>query len=142
MAARLWIAPEGCLSLVQDAWLPEPSSPLYASDSGVLTLAELSQLGCLMLLGEPCSGKSVAMQQAARQARGANPADAVVEVDLGSAETSGELRRMIFEQPDVQTHLAGSGQIHLFLDLWPTRWACTSRGHTHLNNEARGASAP
>src|SRR5438309_300878 len=113
---RGWIAPEGRLSLVHDAWLPEQSSPLYPSDPGVVTLAELAQVRCLMLLGEPGSGKSVAMQQAARHAREANHADAVVEVDLGSAETSGELQRMILEQPDVEAHLAGSGQLYLFLD--------------------------
>ncbi len=113
---RGWIAPEGRLSLVDEAWLPEQSSPFYPADPGVVTLADLAEHRCLMLLGEPGSGKSVAMGQAARHARETEEAAGVVEVDLGSAETSSELQRMILEQPEVVAHLAGSGQLHLFLD--------------------------
>jgi hypothetical protein len=89
---RGWIAPEGRLSLVDEAWLPEQSSPFYLADPGVVTLADLAEHRCLTLLGEPGSGKSVAMGQAARHARETEETAGVVEVDLGRAETSSELQ--------------------------------------------------
>ena len=49
---RGWIAPEGRLSFVDEAWLPEQSSPFYPADPSVVTLADLAEHRCLMFLGE------------------------------------------------------------------------------------------
>jgi hypothetical protein len=112
---RGWVAPDGALTLSDEAWLPEQNAQLIWGGSEVVTLSEVAA-ECLMLLGEPGSGKSVAMEQTVDAASKEDDEDDVVFVDLGIAQTPEELERSILDEPKVQEHIAGSGRLRLYLD--------------------------
>ncbi len=113
---RGWIAPDGRLALADEAWLPEQNAQLIWGGSDVVTLSEVAAERCLMLLGEPGSGKSVAMEQAVDVARKEDDEADIVFVDLGIAQSPAELERSILDEPKVQEHIAGSGELRLYLD--------------------------
>jgi hypothetical protein len=111
---RGWVAPDGNLPLVMDAWLPEPEQ---LAGSGVVTLDEVRDIACVVLLGEPGSGKSYALEQEAYAARRLlQDDDKVLFVDLGDAQDGRELRERIFEDALTERWSGGSGRLHLFLD--------------------------
>lgn len=97
-----------------DAWLPEPE---LLSGSGVVTLEEVRDVACVVLLGEPGAGKSYALEHEADAARRlAREDDDVLFVDLGDPQDGRELRERVFEDAVVERWGAGSGRLHLSLD--------------------------
>jgi hypothetical protein len=81
---RGWIAPDSELPLLMESWLPEPE---MLDGTGVVTLEEVRNVPCLMLLGEPGSGKSHVLRQEGEEIRQHAAGEAVVSVTWGFPRT-------------------------------------------------------
>jgi hypothetical protein len=113
---RGWIPPEGDLVLTADAWLPEEDF-LDLMGSNVTTLDKVRDIGCLMLLGEPGAGKSVALAHEAEAVREqTGDVDEVLLIDMGVPQTSAELVESIFGSEEMRRWKGGDGHLHLYLD--------------------------
>jgi hypothetical protein len=85
--------------------------------SEVVTLEDVRHLPCLVLLGEPGSGKSVSLLQEAQSATATvSSDDEVLCVDLGLAQDPRALRDSVFGDPAVMRWREGRGRLQLFLD--------------------------
>ena len=83
----------------------------------MVTLEDVRDVPSLLLLGEPGSGKSVALHQEEQATRMlVSPDDEVLIVDLGEAQDARELREKIFAAPPVVSSRERAGRLHLFLD--------------------------
>ncbi|HEY6760666.1 MAG TPA: hypothetical protein VI318_14305 [Baekduia sp.] len=114
---RGWVAPEGALPLIHDAWLPE-AELFQHGGSGVVTLEDVRAVPALVLLGEPGSGKSECLRRESTITEEATKADGdeVLLVDLGLAMDARELRERVFEGPKFVAWRNGTGRLHLYLD--------------------------
>jgi hypothetical protein len=113
---RGWVPPEGVLQLVHDAWLPELDL-LEFTNSDVVTLEQVRGVRCLLLLGEPGSGKSFSLRREAVEVRKSAAADdLVLYKDLGLASDARDLRESVFEDARLLSWREGAGALHLFLD--------------------------
>jgi hypothetical protein len=99
-----------------DAWLPEPDELAFIS-SEVVELDDLADVPCLLLVGEPGSGKSYELYRAARQAEESKDAgDEVKFFDLGRPASAAELKDDLFAAPELIRFKASQGRLFLFLD--------------------------
>ena len=85
--------------------------------SEVLELEELTDVQCLLLVGEPGSGKSYELYRAAARAKeNEGSGDEVMFFDLGQPATAAELKNELFAAPELVRFKASQSRLFLFLD--------------------------
>jgi len=113
---RGWVPPDGRLPLDEDAWLPE-RDVLELLTSDVVEFEDVEGIPCLLLVGEPGTGKSCALRQAAQRAEtNKAPTDELLWYDLGVASNVRDIKDELFGAPAVRRFATSRGRLHLFLD--------------------------
>lgn len=112
---RFWYPKGGNWKPDFAGYLDDPeSSYAYITNLEVVPFAAMSGTPCLILLGEPGSGKSIALDQAFEEAKGkGKPA---LKFGLRGYDSSSELSNEIFGNPVFQDWLNDSYHLDLFLD--------------------------
>jgi hypothetical protein len=116
---RFWCRREGRYSLSDDGFLVDPESELaryYPTDA--VPFESIASSRCLVLLGEPGSGKSTAMQREYASAETANAVtgDYALWVDLREYSTDLRLSDKVFNSLKMQQWRNGTQILRLFLD--------------------------
>jgi hypothetical protein len=116
-AARFWL-PEGQEIPVFDAgFMPDPAGFWSGAVPDGRPLAGLSDIACLILIGEPGLGKSTALRAEYERIQvELGNEDRAHFVELGCTRQAETLREEIFGSPEYTGWLAGEGRLHLFLD--------------------------
>jgi hypothetical protein len=132
---RGWVPPDGRLPQDADAWLPERDVlALLASD--VVEFDDVEGIPCLLLVGEPGTGKSCALQQAAQRAATQKAlGDEVLCYDLGAASNVREIKHELFGAPEVRRFETAGGRLHLFLDSLDEAKVQVRRVVSHLEEQ-------
>jgi hypothetical protein len=116
---RFWGRRDAQFSLGDDGYLADPEGQYGTFLNPHATPVDfLSDVPCLVLLGEPGMGKSYTMA-ASRQAvseRIAASGDRVLWLDLHEVGSDQQLYRKLFDARDFQEWRDGTGRLHLFLD--------------------------
>ncbi len=118
---RFWVPREGRFSLADDGFLVDPDSESAAFyEMDVVSFESISHFPCLVLLGEPGSGKSTALDQerSAVEADLATTADRFIYEDLRAFQTDYRLAQKVFGHPELTAWKAkaSTSTLHLFLD--------------------------
>jgi hypothetical protein len=115
---RFWAKQDGTISLADGGYLVEPSREAsWRGATDLRTLPELSGMRALALLGEPGMGKSFALGVEAERLRTAAESTAtVLHTDLRAFSSDHLLYKKVFEDPQLQSWKAGSGELILMLD--------------------------
>lgn len=111
---RFWAPVDGELDLSDDGYLPDVKfhgKRMY--NAGVVPLDELASSACLVLLGEPGTGKSQAVRVAAGRAVGPDEAG---HFNLKSCSTDVGLLAEVFNHPKLAAWAAGNTRLTLWLD--------------------------
>ncbi|MBC8134610.1 MAG: hypothetical protein H8F28_01815 [Fibrella sp.] len=141
---RFWCPRKGRISLDSDGYLIDPETDRgKIVNTDLVTLSTLTQVPCLVLLGEPGAGKSKTMarerQALATSIQGSS--DVVLHVDLRSADSRQSLKDMILEKDEFRTWKLGSHRLHLFLDSLDECLLKAESAATFLTDELPGESA-
>lgn len=113
---RFWCARDGSYTLDGDGFLRDPDSAWFGSHSlnpDAVRTAELRERRCLVLLGEPGSGKSTQASRAGQLVPDGVP---VVSIDLAAYGSEERLVREVFDAPEFVAWAAGTGALCLVLD--------------------------
>ncbi|GJM36843.1 MAG: hypothetical protein DHS20C19_02100 [Acidimicrobiales bacterium] len=109
---RFWCPREDAYHLAGDGFLRDPDIS-YSQPANVRRTAEFAQEQCLVMLGEPGTGKSKAAADSASLA----PAGvATIPVDLAEYGSEDRLVRDLFEDPRLAEWAGGESEICLVLD--------------------------
>lgn len=116
---RFWVSRSGTLSLNDEGFFLDPESK-YAHyyQTGVKSFDEIQSHSCLILLGEPCSGKSTALDnevQVLRQQNGEEN-DSLIFKNLNEYGQEERLIKELFDSTIVKNWLKGEHRLNLFLD--------------------------
>ena len=112
---RYWCARDGTIALSDGGFLVQPGGELFESAQDVVPFSSIATKRCLVLLGEPGVGKSVASHDEYTTATATMDPRAHHRVDLrGYSEF--ELRTKLFEADFFKTWVAGDNQLLLYLD--------------------------
>lgn len=115
---RYWIKRGGNLNLDPRGYLvdPEDDTP-YAGKSDLVTLEQLSDVQCLVLLSEPGMGKSTTVKEHYEAMRRLNASGRIVSHHgLQAYGTEERLIRNLFETTQFKQWREDSSILHLFLD--------------------------
>ncbi|WP_156090437.1 NACHT domain-containing protein [Planktothrix paucivesiculata] len=112
---RFWYPKGGTCKLDFAGYLDDPeSSYAHITNPEVVPFEAISRTPCLILLGEPGGGKSLALEQAFEDAkRQGKPA---LKFELRGFDSSSELRNEIFGNSVFQDWLNSTYHLDLFLD--------------------------
>lgn len=113
---RFWCPRDGAYTLDDHGFLRDPDTTWFGKQSaspGVLRTQDLREHRCLVLLGEPGTGKSTAVAEEARLVATGVP---VLSFDLAAYGSEDRLVREVFDDPSIVAWSAGSGQLCLVLD--------------------------
>lgn len=118
---RYWSDPDELTALLDDGFLfpPDPERGLCSDDLKLWRFEEISAYRCLILVGEPGTGKSDAIDCEAQliEERCAEGDDErILRVDLGSTREESVLREEIFGSQVFREWTEGEDELHLFLD--------------------------
>jgi|SRR5271157_2293802 len=116
---RFWCRREGRFSLMDDGFLVDPGSELatyYPSDA--VAFDSISDKPCLVLLGEPGSGKSTALERECAAVKNAllGTGHDTLWVDLREYSTDQRLSQKVFASPKIQEWCRGTYNLHAFFD--------------------------
>src|SRR5258708_6347618 len=116
---RFWCPWEGRFSLVDEGFLVDPESGLstfYPSDA--VPFESIADKPCLVLLGEPGSGKSTALEHEWASVKAAllGTGDDTLWVDLREYSTDLRLSQKIFAAPKIQNWSRSNHVLHVFFD--------------------------
>jgi hypothetical protein len=116
---RFWCRREGRYSLIDDGFLVDPDSELakyYPTDA--VPFESIASSRCLVLLGEPGSGKSTAMRReyTVAETATAGTGDYALWVDLREYSTDLRLSDKVFNSLKIQEWRNGTQILRLFLD--------------------------
>ncbi|SDE48747.1 hypothetical protein SAMN02799630_05538 [Paenibacillus sp. UNCCL117] len=109
---RFWCSRKGTINLSDDGYLYNPESeygPIF--NEHVVSFDKISEVPCLVLLGEPGIGKTEALRNVADK-----EGNHTLRIDLRSYGTEERLIRNVFENPLFLACLRGERTLHLFLD--------------------------
>ena len=116
---RFWCPRGGTISLADQGFLLDPNSE-YAKyhESDVRSFESISDIDCLVLLGEPGIGKSTTLQAEFEKARQAAEVtgDLAVLFNLRDYSTDERLERKVFQSESILRWRDGEGLLYLFLD--------------------------
>src|ERR1035441_2841289 len=124
MAARLydwkryWVPRDGSFAFDFEGFLAAPSSDGGWSwhKTDVVGFDELAAKPCLVLLGEPGIGKSIALGNARKHVIGTRPSARVLFRNLGEYGDEGRLIEEIFQSREFAAWSSAGGELHVFLD--------------------------
>ena len=116
---RYWYPPGEDINLGDDGFLLDPTSEHAKYFPGkAFSFESIAQTPCLVLLGEPGSGKTNAIkmefEQVGREL--SSTVNLVLKFDLGYFASEDSLVRTVFENDQIKNWLAGQHTLHLFLD--------------------------
>lgn len=110
---RFWCPRTGTLNLSDGGYLYDPESEYgYMFNKHVVSFDKISEVPCLILLGEPGIGKTEALRKIAIL----EDKQKSLRIDLRSYGKEERLIRDIFENPLFRACLEGEYSLHLFLD--------------------------
>jgi len=116
---RFWCPREGNIVLTATGYLEDPDTPWgHIQNPDVVSFDAISDVPCLVLLGEPGMGKTHAMrtQAAVTRTRVREKGDRVLSLDLGRYSSEERLVRKLFQNAIFTAWARGEHQLHLFLD--------------------------
>lgn len=109
---RFWYPRDGAISLSDGGYLYDPETEYgHIINKHVVPFDKISGVPCLILLGEPGSGKTEALRNIINSEE-----NKTLKLDLRSYGTEGRLIHNIFENPLFKACLKGECILHLFLD--------------------------
>jgi hypothetical protein len=111
---RFWLPAETQLPLIDRGFMPDPSNGPVSWVPEARTFEEISEIGCLMLIGEPGLGKTTALGR--EEARLEAAGQLVHAVDLSSTQDEATLRAKVFEGRAWDHWRRGERTLHLILD--------------------------
>ena len=116
---RFWCPREGWYSLADRGYLVDPTTETgKLGQEDVCSFEDISQVQCLILLGEPGIGKSIALKidrsDVERQA--GSVGEETLWVDLRAYQTDIRLEHAIFRHSMFTNWLEGEHRLHVFLD--------------------------
>lgn len=112
---RFWCPRDGIANLSDGGYLLDPDSEWgHARNPKVVPFEAIKDIPCLILLGAPGMGKSIAMK--AEYDAVAKPGQPAVLLDLRAYQTDVRLENGIRNHDAIQTWLPGTQRLHLFLD--------------------------
>ena len=116
---RFWCPREGSYQLTDSGYLLDyENASSYFADPNIVTLENLFDVHCLILLGEPGIGKSTEIEKHSKfikekiEGRG----DKFLKFDLKDYQSDYLLFNDIFENPVFRTWQEGNHRLYLFLD--------------------------
>jgi len=116
---RFWYPRGAPLATGEEGFLLDPDAE-YGKflNPGALSFDKIADSPCLVLLGEPGTGKSHELHATVQARRRASEEEdfLVISRDLGSYSTDAELSQDIFRHPDFADWLRGDRTLELFLD--------------------------
>lgn len=116
---RFWYRQGTSFQLTDGGYLADPDGRWGGYlNAAAVAFDQLKQIPCLVLLGEPGIGKTRALAEARRQNEheAADSGDAVQWFDLHAYQSDTRLESTILGDETVRNWLAGSHQLHLYLD--------------------------
>ena len=114
---RFWCPRDGYYSLSDGGYLSDPDSEFgHFSNPFLKTLSDLSDIPCLILLGEPGTGKSFALDQEQAKIDENNEDQNVLWIDLKEYGSEDRLIRELFENRIFLEWYQGGNRLTLFLD--------------------------
>lgn len=97
--------------------MPDLTGWLSAAVPDAKRLSDVSDVRCLILIGEPGLGKTAAVRAEYDRVRAElQHNDRALLIELGFTRRASELEVAIFDSPQFTQWLAGDGRLHLFLD--------------------------
>ncbi|NEO81319.1 hypothetical protein [Moorena sp. SIO4G3] len=119
---RFWCAPSDRFYLDYDGYLSDPDLKSvkgynYNPNPKLVTFREISEIPCLILLGEPGIGKTQAMKEEEEKltAELENTDDEILSLNLRSVLTKDELTQKLFKSDKFTRWQSGSHRLHIFL---------------------------
>ncbi len=113
---RYWYPRESSIELSDGGYLYKPDTAWGGLvNPALVALESLADIPCLILLGEPGIGKTSAMENFEAFTRNTVGA-ATLWFDLKGYQTESLLQEELFKSSAFQSWLAGTHQLHLFLD--------------------------
>jgi hypothetical protein len=115
---RFWIRQGGLINLSDGGYLVDPEGRWGAAENKLKSLADLGGLRALALLGEPGTGKSVALEaESSRQiAEAGSRGITVIHENLRQFTSDHLLYKKLFESPRFVAWKEGNGELVLQLD--------------------------
>ncbi len=113
---RFWCPRGGTYTLDDHGFLRDPNATWLGTQSanpGVVRTDDVREHHCLVLLGEPGTGKSTAVAETARLVP---TGVSLVSFDLGAYGSEDRLVREVFDDPSIVSWSGGYGQLCLVLD--------------------------
>jgi hypothetical protein len=115
---RYWVPRDGSFAFDGDGFLATPATDggwLWAK-TDIVGFEELTPCPCLVLLGEPGIGKTVALDNACKHAGEARPSATILHRNLGIYGDEKRLIEDVFGGPEFATWSSNGGELHVFLD--------------------------
>ena len=116
---RYWVRSDAELTLEDDAYLPDPEEQFSQFlNPRMVTVAQICEGQCSVVLGEPGSGKSRSLHADFAELKPiwATKGETGVLIDLGSVTSLTDLRALLLEDESVRQWLSGNSVMHLGLD--------------------------
>ncbi len=115
---RFWHLRENAFDLSDDGYLCEPITEVGFPSQDLVPLEHLTDIPCLVLLGEPGIGKSCAMQLEKKNVNDTIKTQhgQILWLNLRSYGSEDRLVRDLFEAPIFISWLSSNHKLHVFLD--------------------------
>jgi predicted NACHT family NTPase len=116
---RFWCPRDGSIALTHDGYLEDPDTPWgRIQNPEVASFESISDVPCLVMLGEPGMGKTYAIRAEAAntQTKVRAGGGQVLSLNLGHFSSEGRLERKLFASREFELWVRGEHQLHLFLD--------------------------
>src|SRR6267142_6012653 len=114
---RFWVPREGALAFDSEGFLAPPTDSKWSFwQSDVVGFDELAQSSCLILLGEPGIGKTVATRDAHKRTLETRTAAKCLFYNLGTYGDEQRLVKDIFASVEFRLWQSKGGELHMFLD--------------------------
>ena len=116
---RFWCPREGSYSLADRGFLVDPTTGTGKfTQENAYSFEDISQVQCLILLGEPGIGKSIALgnEQADVDRQAEKVGEETLWIDLRAYQTDVLLVQRVFHNTVFKNWLTGEHRLHVFLD--------------------------